>query len=109
MRSQRTCPADCLASPANCETNNLPGSLARVIAAAIMLLAVLIVPSANAQQSFIRFTLGQNRITVGLSTTNTTTITNFVNLGNGCTNASFDVAGLPAGTSYIFTDTNGVP
>lgn len=80
------------------------------VVATIMLLAVLIVSSANAQQtSFIRFTLGQNRVTVPLGVTNTTTITNFVDLGGGCTNASFDVSGLPAGAGYVFTDTNGVP
>jgi autotransporter-associated beta strand protein len=107
MRHQRTYHADRLASPAIPQYNNLPAALLRAVAAAVLLLAVLIAPSANAQlTTYIRFTYSQDRITVGINTTNTTTITNFANLG-GVTNAAFNVSGLPAGTSYIFTDTNG--
>jgi autotransporter-associated beta strand protein len=58
-------------------------------------------------QSAIRFSLSQGRITVPVNSGNSTTVTNFVNLLNGTTNAIFDVAGLPAGATAILTDTNG--
>jgi autotransporter-associated beta strand protein len=56
----------------------------------------------------IRFRSGQVRVTVPINSTNSTIITNQVNL-TGVTNASFDVSGLPAGASAFLTDTNSNP
>lgn len=61
--------------------------------------------SANAQA--IQFRAAVVRVTVPLGTTNSTTITNVVNLTGGAANANFDVSGLPAGAGYSLTDTNG--
>src|SRR5215469_4751274 len=60
-------------------------------------------------QADIRFTTTQARITVPVNSGNSTTITNFINLQNGATNAIFDVAGLPAGATAVLTDTNFNP
>jgi autotransporter-associated beta strand protein len=78
----------------------------------MMALLFLSAPFAEAQSSAIRFELSQLRVTVPVNSTNTTVITNFVNLINGTTNASFDVniSGLPAGVGVgvgvNLTDTN---
>src|SRR6185437_5619428 len=74
-----------------------------------LLLAMMIVPSAMAQSAFIRFNLAQNRITVPVNNpADSVSITNIsINLGNGAANANLDVSGLPAGATYILTDTNG--
>jgi len=63
--------------------------------------------SANAQ-SFIRFGFTLERVTVpiGPGSTNSTVITNSVNLSGGATNANFDVSGLFAGVGAVLTDTN---
>jgi autotransporter-associated beta strand protein len=61
--------------------------------------------SANAQ-SFIRINLTQVRVTVPVGSTNSTVITNAVNLSGGATNANFDVSGLPSGAGAVLTDTN---
>src|SRR5882724_885635 len=67
-------------------------------------LALLVVSSAHGQA--IRFRAGQVRITVPINSTDSTTITNQVNL-SGVTNANFSVSGLPGGTGSVLTDTNG--
>jgi autotransporter-associated beta strand protein len=75
----------------------------------IVLLAFLLVPSARAQVPTIRFRLSQNRITVPVTSSNSTTITNFVDLSDGATNANFDVSGLPLGATFVLTDSNSIP
>ena len=86
-------------------------SVKQKVAGALILSFVLLATlSANAQ-SFIRFSLVQNWITVpaGIGFTNSTVITNLVNLSGGCTNANFNVSGLPPGAGAALTDTNGNP
>src|SRR6266550_8331831 len=75
------------------------GSLRR-LALFLFLLAALPV-----QAQAIRFRIAQVRVTVPINSTNSTVITNLVNLA-GVTNASFDVSGLPSGAGAILTDTN---
>lgn len=82
-----------------------PGLHAWSIGSAICVLLLLALPSAEAQT--IRFRAGQVRVTVPLNSTDSTTITNLVNL-SGVTNADLTVSGLPTGAGAVLTDTNGV-
>ncbi|HEY1790693.1 MAG TPA: hypothetical protein VGJ73_21275, partial [Verrucomicrobiae bacterium] len=79
------------------------------IAGFAMMVALLmfLATSQAGAQSAIRFSLAQSRVTVPVNSGTSTTITNYVNLLNGTTNAVFDVAGLPAGAIAVITDTNG--
>src|ERR1017187_3473083 len=89
------------------------GGLAKAIAvvkqnaAGVLILLCFLLTgfSANAQ-SFIRFNFTQERVTVPIGSTNSTVITNAVNLSGGATNANFDVSGLPSGASAVLTDPN---
>jgi autotransporter-associated beta strand protein len=64
---------------------------------------------AQTQAQTVQFRSSPVRVTVPLNSTNSTLITNFVNLSAEVTNAVFDVSGLPAGASAILTDTNLAP
>ncbi len=76
-------------------------------AAGILVLLCFLLSGFSADaQAFIRINLTQERITVPVGSTNSTAITNAVNLSAGATNANFDVSGLPAGASAVLTDTN---
>jgi len=110
MHYQRTPDADDSASSAQSKFIRKTTSLTNCLLAFAFLLAMLIVPPAMAQ-SFIRFTLTQGRITVPANNAaDSVTITNIaINLGNGATNANFDVSGLPAGAGYSLTYTDGTP
>ena len=68
-------------------------------------LLLLLAATLPVQAQAIRFRIAQVRVTVPINSTNSTVITNLVNLA-GVTNASFDVSGLPSGASTILTDTN---
>src|SRR6185312_16271850 len=107
MHHQRTPSADGSASAA--QSTGITTLLKNSLPVFGLLLAMMIVPSAMAQSAFIRFNLAQNRITVPVNNpADSVSITNIsINLGNGAANANLDVSGLPAGATYILTDTNG--
>ena len=75
----------------------------------LLFLFLLLAASTAGAQAFIRFNMTQGRVTVpaGSIFTNSTVLTNSVNLGSGAASANFDVSGLPAGAGYVLTDTNG--
>src|SRR5689334_11568074 len=68
----------------------------------------LIAATSSMFGQMIRFRSGQVRVTVPINSTNSTIITNQVNL-TGVTNASFDISGLPTGAAALLTDTNSTP
>lgn len=75
------------------------------------LAALLMLSGASrASAQAIRITTAIVRVTVPVGTTNSASITNFINLTAGATNANFDVtlSALPATVSATLTDTNGV-
>jgi len=78
---------------------------------AILSICTLIDFTAQAQlPPAYRSQFTQVRATVPVGGTNTTILagpTNTIILVNGASNAFFNVTGLPAGTSTVFTDTNG--
>jgi autotransporter-associated beta strand protein len=75
---------------------------------AVLLLVCVAELSTFAQSPSVRFTTAQLRVTVPIGTTNSTVITNLINVSTGLLSAvNFDVSGLPAGASAVLTDTNG--
>src|ERR1051326_5282420 len=91
--------------PTQLRTNHRPSSIfCRLVRSLLCISALLALVSANAQT--IRFRAGQVRVTVPINSTNSTTITNQVNL-SGVTNADLSISGLPAGAGAALTDTNG--
>jgi autotransporter-associated beta strand protein len=108
MKIQRLTPmGDTTMVSANSLTNHL---MSVIKGSFLMIVLFMAASSANAQStqtSFIRFVLTQGRITVPVNSINSTVITNNVNLSGGCTNANFDVSGLPPGATAVLTDTNG--
>ncbi|HEY1719301.1 MAG TPA: autotransporter-associated beta strand repeat-containing protein [Verrucomicrobiae bacterium] len=77
------------------------------VAGVLILFFFLLATFSASAQSYIRFTLTQERVTVPIGSTNSTVITNNVDMAGGATNANFDVSGLPAGAGAVLTDTNG--
>src|SRR5678816_1025086 len=73
--------------------------------ASVACLLVLLAPESPAQT--IQFRSGQVRITIPVSSTNSTTITNLVTLSADMASANFNVSGLPGGAAAVLTDTNG--
>ena len=95
---------------ANLSTNCLAAAIKSSLLTMALLFIFMAASSANAQStqaSFIRFVLTQERVTVPVNSVNSIVITNNVNLSGGCTNANFDVSGLPPGATAVLTDTNG--
>jgi len=64
---------------------------------------ILAAPSAQAQASY-RFQGTQVRVTVPVSSTNSTSFTNQISFVNGATNADLAVTGLPIGAAAVLTD-----
>jgi autotransporter-associated beta strand protein len=78
---------------------------------ATLLLVFLSLSLSNsfAQSPAIRFEGPVVRITVPLNSTNTTAITNAIELENGATNAIFSLSPLPVGAGATLTDVNSNP
>lgn len=74
--------------------------------ASLCAMLALLAWNSFAQTPAIRFQGSITRVTVPLNSTNSTLITNVIDLVNGTTNAVFSVSGLPAGANAILTDTN---
>ncbi len=76
--------------------------------AAGLLLLGLAAPLASGQT--VNFRAPRVRVTVPLNSTNTTVITNWVDVADlGGVPVNFEVTGLPGGAGYALTDTNGAP
>jgi autotransporter-associated beta strand protein len=99
------------ASPA-VRSQNPTSRRSPALAAVLGLLTLLCLMGATAfaQTPWVRFELGQVRVTVPLNTTNSVVITNLVNVSTDNVSAvTFDVSNLPPGAGAILTDTNGNP
>src|SRR5689334_14009516 len=97
------------ASPANCSAvrlDNLNTSVAGRRSVGMIALVLLLFATSSWAQT-IRFRAPQYRVTVPINSTNTTVVTNGVNL-LGVTNATFNISGLPTGAGAYLTDTNSV-
>ena len=75
--------------------------LAKLLIAIIAV--ILSAPSAHAQAAY-RFQGTQVRVTVPVSSTNSTSFTNQISFVNGATNADLTVTGLPVGAEAVLTD-----
>ena len=109
MTNPRPLPTNGVCSASSSAPNSVISSCNALLVSAIVLLSLcLFAPSAGAQT--VQFRSTPVRITVPLNSTDATIISNFVNLSDSVVDpVNLDVTGLPAGTGYTLTDTNGNP